>query len=359
MKTTFGFLCLAVVAFGSASACHRGARSQAVAEPPRDTPVVVLGELTPELEARFEARLEAALARPEVNRAMDALIERAFGDAALGALAAHLLDQLMADPKAAADVESITDGLAEHPELQRRVRRIMEEHPELSSDQVGERLSAQVEREFDVHFAAKFEAACQRLVDRLEVGAELARLEVHLLARFGAPLAAYLETPARRQARSRRLIELNHGRVPEPALATSLFIDHALSEERLARYLTEVLGDPAITQELIGLLRGALKVTAVNKALLSTLRRLVSDAEVRRHATAGLVLLMLERPDPAQVSAVVDGIFGAPSVVKGSTEVARAILTSPEVTRSLDVALERLGKLSSLRQASDELLDRW
>jgi hypothetical protein len=184
-------------------------------------------------------------------------------------------------------------------------------------------------------------------------------LQSHLALRFGRSLVAYLEEPARTDAWNRRLIELNHGVEPEPTVAATLYLDHAFSEERMARFMTKVARDPAVVREISQFLRRSLQEKAVERALQAWVRRLSADAELRRLCTALLLELVGEQPDPAKVTTIVDAFYGSRVLLDATTDLVQAILGDPEVIRHLDDTATTLAQLPSLRVAADELLDGW
>jgi hypothetical protein len=356
------FLASLALTIATLAGCHHQpppatvATRSAKAQPGRAVRVFASFTTGPALP--FQARMLHVLARPEVDRAFDRFVERTIADPALGAQMQRLAARLLADAKIAADLQAILQALIDSPDVQRQVRQLMKEHPELSADQIGERFGEQVEQSFTLRFMPPFMAAFQRFFAQLDFGPGAEGFTQHLALELSDVLEAYL-TPAREAAWRRRLTELNHGEVPTQEVAARLYIDHALSEERVARYLATVVSDPMFTDEVITLVRRSLAVKTVENALYAWLRQMSGDAELRRQCTTALLLLVSDHPDPAAMQATVAAIFTSRSVVGGANDLIRIMLSDREVSAIFAETLTRVVKIPSLARATDELLDRW
>ena len=339
---------LIVLALAGLAACEKAS-----------TQSVVIGDLDRATMGEFEARMQRVMARPDVDKACDELLDAVAADPALAALGGELGDQLIADPVIAGAAEKLTASMGNSPTLMAWVQRYMIAHPDATPDAVGTAVGAEFEQRFERTYAKAVEDSIGRLVDDLDAGPGGAALAGRLEKRFNKAVTVYVEAPARRAAWGKRLVELNGGTHPDPTKAARLFVDNALTEDRLARFMVTLTGDPEVRRLVVAFLRRSLKEQTTKDQLHAAARTVAGDPAIQQAAIAAFELLLAETEDPAEARVRVDALFDSPAFRGAFAKLVHDLIADPTVQKIIDDTITDAARLDGVRKALDELIDGW
>jgi|GEM_PF-3212072 len=323
---------------------------------PRSEAAVRIGELDGPVMAQFGRRVDAVMANPAVDHAIDGLLDAVGSDRALRAAGATLADKLSADPAVKAGVEAITAPLAESPVVTNRLQAMMAANPGMRPDELGEAFGREFEQAYASTLLGPIENGVRGLIEHIDDQAERAALEAQLFGMVGRSMNAYLADHT--AAWTKRVVALNGGKTPSPDRAAELYVEHAWTEAHMIDAMVALCGDPGLRRELAAFLRDVLALPSIQVALVSATREVASDPAVQQAAT-GALLSALDPGTPAQVQTVVDGVFGAPAVRHGATAIAKAFLTDPAVVPLLDQALRRVWADQDSRATLEKAMNDW
>lgn len=317
----------------------------------RRAPSVRLDPAAIRLEAA--ARTERVLARPRTDGRLDALLAAIAADPEIRERGTALFEVLAADPAISQAAAHITEALGNSPELRQAVIEIMRAHPDAKPDQIGELMSARLETTWATPaINHAWMTAWNRLLPRLDLG-----VVPRIFATIGARLDAYFE--ARSQRWAERLTELNGGQELTPERASQLYIDHAWSEARIAKFVDASLANPRLQSELIAAVRRLLRIEVVRGALRDAASAMSGDATVQDAAIALIRQLSLASPSPESVQREIDRLLQAPVTAQTVHQLMTRVLADPEVPRILVDGLDHLSADRQLADSFDELIDRW
>jgi hypothetical protein len=307
----------------------------------------------------FDKLAERVMARADVDKAFDVLIEGVFADPKLGELGSQLGDKLGSDPEIAQGFAAITEAIGQDANLVRRLQKLVADRPGITQDQLMALFMEEFNLSFKTTLEKPIELAAQNAIKGLHVDKEANQLLAQVSLRLESSFTSYVEDPARIERWSKRLTELNNGQVPSTDRAAELFLQHALGEERLAKYMLTVLGDPVSRSEVARFLLAVGKAKPVETAVIQATRTVASDRAVQQAAVAAMASAFDPRTTPGVAKARVDALFATAAIKDGLDTVVKAFLTEPSVPTAIDDSLRALWATPSIKKATDELLDGW
>lgn len=307
----------------------------------------------------FDALFEHVFARPEVDKAFDALMDGAFADPQLAAFGEQLMTKLGDDPGIAEGTNAIIQVIGSDQALIKRIQQLMKSKPGMGQDEIGALITQEFMQAYQLILAKPVEREIGKALETLDIDKERDHLFAVLSTSLEASATAYITDPDRMSKWTARLTELNGGTAPTPAVAATLFTQHALSEDRLAKYLVTVLGDPATRSELARFSLALGKSEDVQTALVDAVRAMVTSPEVQAAAGAALLTAMNPKVTPGVASAKVEALFAAPAIHAGLNKVVKTLLSEPTMATAIDDSLRALWAVPAIKTATDQLLDGW
>jgi hypothetical protein len=307
----------------------------------------------------FDKLADRVLARPEVDKSFDALVEAVFADPQLAAFGSDLAGKLGADPAIGQGVEAITAKIGEDPNLINRIRKLIADKPGINEAEITAIFMEEFNNAYQLTLAKPIELAIQRTLSSLDIDKEADMLIAQLSLKLESSFTAYIEEPARLEKWTKRLTELNDGEMPSTTRAAELFLEHALAENRLAKYMVTVLADPATRAEVARFLLIVGKAKPVEDAIMQASREVATSREVQRTAIAALASAFDPKSTPGEATKRVDALFATDAFRNGLNTVVKAFLTEPSVPAAIDDSLRKLWATPSIKTATDQLLDGW
>jgi hypothetical protein len=301
------------------------------------------------IDKRLPDRIEQALSRPSVNRALDDFMEALAADPTLERAAAPLA-VIVEDPRLVAVAETFLGRMQDLPNMQALVRETIATHPKASPEELGELVGKDVEKAFE---SAQLDA----VFDELGVQAMTGRSLDLLMAAIGPRLEPSL---ARHEARwSKRVIELNGGATPSPARATELYLEHAWSAARVETFALAILANPTVRRETAKLCAATLEVPAVVAELRRVTVELAQDTELQARGLEVLSQLLARPRDEAAVAAATRKLVMSAQVTAAVRGLIAATITQPEVGRAAGAALDTISADPAAHAAMETLIDGW
>jgi hypothetical protein len=343
-----------------AAACSAGTAAPsspsapAAASPPPAAPLLVDLERGP-IADRVRQRVAQALARPDVDRSFDRMIERVAAGPGVAESGERLLGELAADPVIAEAFGALLEDVGEHPAMLVLVTDLAAKHPDLSPDQISEKVGAHLE------------LAMGPLVDGLIEGPELAVVIDQLDTRVSQSphlrlaLGTAISAPDRIARWKQRTRELNGGIEPSDARSAELMLDHMLTVDRLARFYLDLTADPTVTRRVTELFRAALDAPAFRAEAVRAVRALVAEPSFRA-SLLGLFGVLLEPAAPANVAertARARVLLERAGVARAVAGFVHAVVDDPTLASLGDRALADLMADASVTALCDAMFDRW
>jgi hypothetical protein len=307
----------------------------------------------------FDQVAEHLFDRPDVDKAFDELMDAVFADPQLAAFGADLMSQLGDDPAIAQGMTAITDAIASDPAVLARLQAMIKSKPNITQDEITVMITSEFTRAYEAMLAKPVERGVEAAIDGLNLSKESATLFAALGSTLEASVAGYLSDPDRLSKWNARLTELNGGQPATITTAADLFMKHALTEDRLAKYMITVLAQPETRSEVARFFGVLGKSKGVQAALVDGARALASSEDVQHKAAAALISALDPKTTPGIASKKVDALFASPAIHDGMDTVIRAILTEPTMPTAIDDSLRRLWAVPAVKTATDQLLDGW
>jgi hypothetical protein len=321
----------------------------------REPRIVRLGNLVEPATRIATPRVKAVADRPEVGAACSALMDAVIADQEVANAAGALFAAVIGDPAVTEAVAQVNDGIGNSPEVAARRAALAAAHPELTADQLAAAFTDEYDQA-DLEMSTAAQAASSVLLSELDIGAASGAFWSRYTPPSDRAVSSFIDRYA--VPWSARLIALDGGHVPDPARAATLLIDHALTEDRLARAATALCNNPAVRRELTGLTRGILAIPALRTAVTKAAHDAASDPDFQRDLVAMLVASL--RPDhETSVPARVNAVFRAPVVRDGASAIARAVISDPTLGPLLVHTLDAIWADPAARKTIVDTVDGW
>ena len=248
------------------------------------------------------------------------------------------------------------------PAAMQAIRDLMRAHPDATPDQIGALTQQRIEAVTSgPAFQAAFGQAWNELIEAPDVKAAFARFGDQVgrsratLDLAVAAVVGHLDDVGLQ----RRLTELNGGRVPDRARATDLVLEHAFSEDRLARFWKDLVALPSIHDGLSRAARGLLGSPAFQKDATTFVRTILTDATFRARGVDVMVLLLADHPDQARLHDAISGLLQVPATRKALVTLIDQVLTDPSLRKVAGDALAPIAKDPGLQKLFTHLLTEW
>jgi hypothetical protein len=281
----------------------------------------------------LDAHATASLNKPEVEKAIDTLINEVFKDPGVARGAETLISKMTSDSTISKGYEYIVASLSESSAVQKMVKQVMVDNPGANAEAIGEIVGAQVEKLIE---GPAFSNAIDRSMNIL-----FARPEVsELFARIGP---AMMTSPEAMQVFS-------------SAVAPGVIDESTFSEQKLTSFYTEVFGLPDVNHALAGYLRNILAEPTVQNHLIQGTQELLNNEAFRSNAKDLMKLMFNEAPDSAGIDRAVRRLFEDPAVGQSISTLLQKIANDPAAKREGTVALAAIAKAPRFAEAVKRLM---
>jgi hypothetical protein len=328
--------CLAVVA------CLVGCEKRSASERVRLDPGVLFS---------VQARVNDVLARPNVDKAFDTYFDGVFADPQLAPIGAQLETSLASDPKVMGPAQKLLEDMQKSPAMQRLVLDLMKANPHATPDEIGEMVGKHIEKTFA---SPKLNASFQT------IGTELMkRLDTHDALK---PLGDRIDraiTEDYEEKWSQRIIDLNGGKTPTPAVATRLILDHALEAKRLEKFLVALLTNKTVRSQSAKLVARTLSLPAVAQELRSVVADLAQDPAIQKQVTDLFELMLSNQPDEDAIIAKIREMLLSKRAVTDVARFVRVVVANPDVGKYAGDLVTALAADKELRTSFDDLMNGW
>ena len=312
----------------------------------------------PRLAAELDKRASAALDTPAVEKSLDELFAAVAADPQVAAAGEKVMNGLGDDPRLQPGFAKIMEALVAQPALKSAVVELMRQHPNASSDQIGELMGQRISAVFASPATSHaIDTAFNGLFKRPELGGvletfgEKAVRNPHMAGLISSTLA---DDALEKRWRD-TLVTLNGGSVPDRARATDLVADKMLTTERLSRWYVKVYPLPATRREVSAGAARLLEAPAFRRHTGELVAALVGDATFQQRSVDGMNALMARDPAPATVEKAVARLLDAPIVASAVTRWMKAVIDDPELGVIGNDIAKRLAAAPEVRATFAEL----
>lgn len=319
-------------------------------------PALAGGQLA-SLMTTVETRVDEALARPGVNKALDDLFTGLAGDPEFAAAGQAVLTSMGEAPAVAQAGGAIVQTLATSPEIAKYVQAQMAANPGMDPSALEGKLTGRVEAAFEGDAWDKgFDKAFDKFAQDPTVDAAFTRFGEVLSqdAKLDQALEGYFTkklTDAKVQA---RLTELNGGTAPDAAKLPELLLAQVLTTDKLEKFLTSFFTMAPLKKEIAAALLPFLKSETFKKSVGERVGKILADPAFQPLAVKFMVDL-ITGPD-ATAESIESGIaplLGLPVVRDQVAGLVNDITSNPELKGPLAAAFANAAKDPAFEAALD------
>jgi hypothetical protein len=303
---------------------------------------------------RVIPKVEAAMDRPALDGALDTVMNGVAENPKLMLSATTLLTQLSSDEKISGPLEDLITRITQSKEIQAEVMRLMAEHPEATPDQVGELVGKRFEQVWS---------------SKPVSDAWMASFNLYLSKMRGRPegqrVRAMFDTirvppiDSARLAKWGKRIETLEGKRLEGSAATDAYLRHAWNDARIDKFVTAISKNKALHEITAQALGDLLALKSLRGDLQTAAVSLLSDAQVREHVLAALILFSLKDPPIDQVRIALTNLMSTPALIESSGKLVGRVLDNQDVRGIVDRWYEACRADASIRGAFVDFLDHW
>jgi hypothetical protein len=239
--------------------------------------------------------------------------------------------------------------------------RLMVDHPDASSDEIGELAGQHIDRQTDSQaFDQALDFAMARLFERPQLKAAFDGFgaAVGNNPQFERGSTAALHGIDYRPL-AERVIAFNGGSEPDLALATQILIDHAFTTDRFEALLLAWLRLPETRSELRRLTSDVLAAPSFRKRVASLSTQLLSDAQVQQGLRDCFVALLEAHPDPADLKARFRKALDTPRMDTILASFVAELMQDPELQALGSRFLERVTNSQAFATSMQRFMCDW
>jgi hypothetical protein len=303
---------------------------------------------------RVIPKVEAAMERPAFDGALDTVMNGVAEDPKLLIAGTTLLTQLAADEKISGPLEDVITRITQNKEIQAEVMRLMAEHPEATPDQVGDLVGQRFEQVWSSKpvsdmWMASFNLYLSKMRGRPE--------GQRVRALFDGIRAPVVDRA--RIAKWAERLEALEGKRLTGRDAQDAYIRHAWSDARLDKFATAISKNKALHRITAQALGDLLALPSLRGDLQTTSVALLSDAQIREHVLAALVLLSLQDPPIDKVRVALNDLMTTPALIEASGKLVGRVLDNKDVRGIVDRWYAAFRADPSIRAELVDFLDNW
>jgi hypothetical protein len=269
------------------------------------------------LEGLLDARADAALATPVVEKALDELVAAISADPRVGKAGNGIMTALGDEPRLQPSFAHMVAMFAQQPAMLQMVRKLMREHPRATPEQIGALMEKRIGSVFE---GPKFDRAFGKAFDKFWKRPELSSL----MSTFGTKvvrnpqmaqlLSTTLDSGAVEAKWRDRLVALNGGSVPDRQHATELLADQIFSTDRVSKWYAKMYTLPATKREVATGVARLLEAPAFRRLTGDMVVALVGDPEFQKRAVDGMAVLFGDTVSDEALEGAIGRILDAPIV---------------------------------------------
>lgn len=305
------------------------------------------------LDTKIADRINGLWSTSAVDRTMDTFVDGVIAEPSLAEAGSKLGAALGTDPKLSAELEKVMGGLVASPRVQQLIAAMMAAHP---GEDIGQLAGEKVGQTWSLPAISKgFEDAFQQLLGKIDVKGEFGAVSRGIEAR----LARIFDDKARTAKWTKRLVELNGGKRPDPERATQLYLDTAWSTARIQKFVTAILANKTLQVETARFLAEVIALQPIDAELKHSVGEIAADPALQQAASELMIQLLDETPDVATVTAAQRQLLLSAKTVSAAQRLAHLVLSDPKVAAVANAHLEKIAADPALRAAFDDLIDNW
>lgn len=303
---------------------------------------------------RVVPKVEAAMDRPALDGALDTLMGGVAEDPKLTAAATMLLTQLASDEKISGPLEDLITRITQDEAIQAEIRRLMAEHPAATPDQVGELVGKRFEQVWSTKAVSD---------------AWMAAFDLYLSKMRGRPegqrvraMFKGLRVPAVDRARLVRWskqIEDHEGKRLEGRAAQDAYLRHAWSDAHIDKFFTAISRNKALQRITAQALGDLLALPSLRGDLQAATVAMLSDAQIREHVLAALILFSLKDPPIDKVRIALTDLMTTPALIEASGKLVGRVLDNKDVRGIVERWYDACRADASIRAELVDFLDTW
>ncbi len=308
------------------------------------------------LETTVAERTNRAMSSQKMSASIDAFFDSVVADPRVTQAGERLANELMADPALAGAIETLMTRLGESPQVMAALQELMAQHPDASPEEIGELFGKQFETRWDTPaVSAAWFAAWDAYVEKMGQGGTLDLLYKEVVDRF----VARIDDAALNDRITKRVIELNGGKRPDPARATQIYLDHAWSEERIASVASKIVNNPTVRTATATYITELLRVEAINTALKKHASALVTNPAIQARVLRAMHAVLGKDVDIAEVRASLTELLTDKAVVASTREILQLLVTNDKARALAAAWYETVRKDAALARELRAFMTDW